>query len=391
MRDVYLIGAGQTPVSKGAEVRGRYLAAEAIENAVKNAGIEKSTLTALVAGNMMSGMLSKQQQLGPLFADTAGLRGVEAATVEAACASGAAAARWGFMCVAGGFHSAVAVCGVERMTHASRTETTQALATASDWESEGSHGESFISLNAKLMAAYMDAYDAEPEDFAHFAVNAHHNALSNPNALLHKPIDKEKYLKSKSLVGPVKLLDAPPICDGAAAIILASEEVAAQAKRSGLPMVRISASAVGTDSLSLETRGDKLCLSGAKKSSFSAYEQAQVGPEEIDLFELHDAYTVITALSLEAAGFAKPGEGAKFGQDGAIALNGRLPISTFGGLKARGHPVGATGIYQMAEVYQQLTGTAGENQVPDAKVALVQNIGGTGASVVSHILTREAA
>ncbi|MEM7281389.1 MAG: hypothetical protein AAF438_07155 [Pseudomonadota bacterium] len=222
-------------------------------------------------------------------------------------------------------------------------------------------------------------------------MNAHKNAASNPNAMLRKPIDKRRYLSSKPLVGPVKLFDAPPMCDGAAAIILASREVALEAERNGLPMVRVRASAIGTDCLSLDDRIDKLSLTGARRSCHSAYEQAGVTAADIDLFELHDAYTVITALSLEAAGFAKDGEGARFGQDGEIALNGRLPISTFGGLKARGHPVGATGVYQMAETYQQLTETAGENQVPNAEVALVQNIGGTGASVVSHILTKEAA
>ena len=390
MRDVYLIGIGQKPVTKDAGLRGRYLAADAINQAIGHAGIEKTAVGMLVVGNMMSGMLSKQQQLGALIADVAGLRGLESATVEAACSSGAAAARWGFMSVAGGFHDVVVVCGMERMTQVPREETTAALATAADWQLEGCYGESFVSLNAKLMALYMETYGVESKDFAHFSINAHKNALTNPHAFLHKPVDMEAYLHSRVIADPVKLLDAPPICDGAAAVILATEEVAKVAYRSGLPLIKVQASTIGTDSLALAGRRDKLVLDGAAISSQKAYEQAGVTAEDIDIFELHDAYTVITALSLEAAGFAQPGRGVHFGKEGEVALDGKMPISTFGGLKARGHPVGATGIYQLVETYMQLTGTAGENQVKkDAEIALVQNIGGTGATVVSHVLGRE--
>jgi acetyl-CoA C-acetyltransferase len=391
MRDVYLIGIGQTAVSKNGGVRGRYLVADAIEQAIDHAGIDPADIGMLVVGNMMSGILAQQQQLGALCADVAGLRGIEAATVEAACGSGAAAARWGYMAVAGGFHDSVLVGGMERMTHAPRDHTTAALATAADWELEGCYGESFVSLNARLMALYMDTYGVASKDFAHFAINAHKNALNNPNAFLHKSIDMETYLNSRVLVDPVKLFDAPPICDGAAAILLASASVARTAKRAGgLPLVKVCASAIGTDSLAIAGRKNTLTLEGAALSSYKAYQQAGVGPQDIDIFELHDAYTIITALSLEAAGFAKPGEGVHFGKDGAIAIDGRLPISTMGGLKARGHPVGATGVYQLVETYLQLTGTAGANQIKDPTMALIQNIGGTGATVVSHILAREA-
>jgi acetyl-CoA C-acetyltransferase len=189
------------------------------------------------------------------------------------------------------------------------------------------------------------------------------------------------YLNSRVLVDPVKLFDAPPMCDGAAAIILASEVVARSATRGGgLPLVQVCASAIGTDSLAIARRHQKLTLDGV----------AMVGPQDIDIFELHDAYTIITALSLEAAGFAKPGEGVHFGKQGEIALDGTLPILTMGGLKARGHPVGATGVYQLVETYLQLTGTAGANRVKAPSMALVQNIRGAGATVVSHILKRAA-
>jgi acetyl-CoA C-acetyltransferase len=389
MRDVYIVGIGQTRITKEGGIRGRYLAAEAISQAVAHAGVERDRISMLVTGNMMSGILAKQQQLGALVADAAKLRGIEAATVESACSSGASAARWGYMSVAGGFHDLTLVVGIERMTHAPKDETTAALATAADWELEGCYGESFISLNAKIMALYMSTYGVTAEDFAHFAINAHENGVTNPNAFLKKRIDMETYMHSRMLVDPVKLFDAPPVCDGSAAIILASEDVARELS-GGRPLIKVSGSAIGTDSLALNARKDKLHLRGAELSTRRAMEQAGVSHEDIDIFELHDAYTIITSLSLEAAGFAEPGKGVHFGKNGEISRTGRLPISTMGGLKSRGHPVGATGIYQLAETWLQLAGQAGENQVPNAETALVQNIGGTGATVVSHILQRVA-
>ena len=198
----------------------------------------------------------------------------------------------------------------------------------------------------------------------------------------------EKYLNSKMLVDPVKLFDAPPVCDGAAAMVITTEERARELARDGRPMIKIAGSAIGTDSLALDSRTDKLFLSGVALSTRRAMEQAGLQNSDLDIYELHDAYTIITTLSLEAAGFAEKGQGVHFGKNGEIALDGELPISTMGGLKSRGHPVGATGLYQIAETYLQLTGQAGENQIKDPQHALVQNIGGTGATVVSHVLSR---
>jgi acetyl-CoA C-acetyltransferase len=382
---VYIVGIGQTPVSKGQDVRGRYLARDAIQAAMVSAGVEARDIGALFVGNMMGGILDHQQQLGALYADTAGLRGIEAMAIEAACGSGAAAVRIGYGVVAGGLHDLVVVCGMERMTQASRDDITRALATAADWELEGAHDESFISLNARLMAMYMDRYGTRPEQFAPFAITAHANALTNPNALLKKPIDLEAYLDSRILVPPVKLMDAPPNCDGAAAVVLANEDVVRGLGHPGAS-IEIVASAVGTDSLAIDRRADPLKLAGAALSSQRAYAQAGLKPDDMDMFELHDAYTIITTLSLEAAGFAKPGEGTRLGEEGVIRIDGDLPISTMGGLKARGHPVGATGVYQIVETVLQLSGAAGENQIRGVETAMVQNIGGTGATVVTHIL-----
>ena len=379
MKDVYIIGCGQTPVTKGRGEHAHQLARDAIRLAIADAELEPGAISALYVGNMMAGILGRQQQLAALCAEVSGLQGVEAFTLEASCGSGAAAVRVGVMAIAGGFHDVVAICGVEQMTHASREAVTQGLSTAADWELEGSQGESFISLNAELMARYMQKHNWQSADFAAFSITAHNNAINNPNALLQKPLDLPGYLDSKVLVSPLRLMDAPPICDGAAAIILAN-------KNGARARTRILASAVATDSLAVARRRDQLKLSAAELSSHRAYEQAGLRPEHIDLFELHDAFTVITALSLEAAGFARPGEAAALGREGAYTLGGRLPIATMGGLKARGHPVGATGVYQIVEAVQQLTGSAHKNQISNPEIAMTQNIGGTGATVVTHIL-----
>jgi acetyl-CoA C-acetyltransferase len=388
VRNVFIAGIGQTPVSKQSTEEVRELGARAVRSAIQHSTLEAPT--ALYVGNMLSGILSEQQQLGALIAQSAGIPGIEAATVEAACGSGGAAVRWGVMAIQSGSHDLVVVCGAERMTHAPKDRTTRALATASDFEKEGSKGATFVSLNARLTQAYMDTHKVEHSVFAPFAITAHHNAMRNPNALFHKEIDEKIYNEARQLEGPLCLFDVSPICDGSAAIVLVSDELAKQVKRHGQPLVQIRASSVGTDTLGLDDRERLLRLAGVERSSKRAYDQAKLRPEDIDIFECHDAYTVMSVLSLEAAGFAAEGKGYQLGLDGDIRINGKLPITTMGGLKGRGHPVGATGVYQLAEAYLQLTGQAGENQVKGAEIAMTQNIGGTGATVTTHILERVA-
>ena len=229
LRDVFIAGVGQTPITKDPQTRGRYLGAAAVKAALADAGIEPERIGALYVGNMLSGILAQQQQLGGLIADYTGLAGIEAVTIEAACASGGAAVRVAYQAVAGGIHDAVAVCGVERMTHVERDAVTRALATAADWELEGVCGESFLSLNATLMRAYMDKYGVAAERFAPFAITAHQNALTNPNALLHKALDLETYSSSRIVTDPIRLFDVSPVCNGASAVILAAPHVAATA------------------------------------------------------------------------------------------------------------------------------------------------------------------
>jgi acetyl-CoA C-acetyltransferase len=379
MRDVAIIGIGQTPVEEHWNRSLRHLAHDAIMPAMADAGIE--TADALYVGNMLSGQASGQEHLGALIADFVGLRGIEAMKVEAACGSGGAALRTGFMAVASGVHDVVLVCGVEKMTDAIGSVVTNALATAADQEYEVSQGISFIGLNALLMRRYMHEYGVPHKAFAGFTLNAHRNGANNPNAMFRKPITEGAYLKAGMIADPINLMDSSPVCDGAACVVLAPADLyKAQAK------ARILASAVATDSLAVHDRRDPLVLEAAALSSRRAYAQARVTPTGIQLFELHDAFSIMSALSLEACGFAERGAGVWMAVEGEIGIGGRIPISTLGGLKARGHPVGATGVYQVIEVVQQLTGQAGGSQVQGATVGMAQNIGGSGATVVTHIL-----
>jgi acetyl-CoA C-acetyltransferase len=383
LRNVSIIGIGQTPVGEHWERSLRHLAYEAIAAAMRDAGVERAD--ALYLGNMLSGEISGQSHLGPLVADFAGLRGIEAIKIEGACAAGAAAVRMGYIAVAGGLQDIVICAGVEKMTDDVGNRLTSGLAQAADADYETIHGVSFVALNALLMRRYMYEYNVPHEDFAGFAINSHANAVGNPNAMFPRPITLEAFKKAAMIADPINLLDSSPMADGAAAVILCPSE---QAREFTANAVRIAASAMATDSLSIHDRRDPLWLQAAQDSAQRAYRQAGVWPNEIDLFELHDAFTIMAALSLEATGFAERGKGWQLAVNGDIRPDGRIPICTMGGLKARGHPVGATGIYQIAEAVQQLRGEAGGCQIPNARLAMAQNIGGSGATIVTHILER---
>ncbi len=379
MRDVVIIGIGQTPVGEHWEKSLRHLAHDAIMAAMRDAGIE--TADALYVGNMLSGQLVGQEHLGALIADFIGLRGIEAMKVEAACGSGAAALRVGLMAVASGMQDVVLVCGVEKMTDGISDEVTSGLATAADQEYEVSQGISFVGLNALLMRRYMHEYGITKDQFAPFTVNAHRNGVNNPNAMFRSPVSETAYARAGMIADPINLLDSSPVCDGAACVVLApASKYRAKAK------AQILASAVATDSVAVHDRRDPLTLDAVTLSSQRAYAEARLTPADIHLFEVHDAFSIMAALSLEAAGFAPRGRAVDMAKAGELAIGGRLPVATMGGLKARGHPVGATGIYQVVEVVEQLTGQAGANQVPGATVGMAQNIGGSGATVITHIL-----
>ena len=383
MREVSIIGIGQTPVGEHWDKSLRTLSYEALAAAMRDAKVER--VDGLYVGNMLSGELTDQEHLGALIAEHSGLRGIEAVKVEAACGSGGAALRIGYAMVAGGLSDIVAVMGVEKMTDKPNNVVTSALAMAADAEYEALQGLSFIGINALMMRRYMHEYGYKKEDFANFAINAHANAVNNPNAMFPMPITARQFADAKPIADPINLLDSSPIADGAACVILAPSQLA---KEFTDKPIRVRASAIATDSVALQDRRDVLFLEGGALSAQKAYAMAGLGPSDMDLFELHDAFTIMSALSLEAAGFAKRGQGVRLALDGEIGIRGRLPITTMGGLKARGHPVGATGMYQIVEVATQLRGEAGANQVPNARLGMAQNIGGSGATVVTTILER---
>ena len=380
MRDVAIIGTGQIPVDEHWTTGIRHLMLEAGLSAMRDANIEN--VDAVYVGNMLSGEIAGQSHLGALAVDFMGLDNAEAFKVEAACASGSAALRVGYMAVASGLLDLVLVLGVEKMTDTSGRETTAALAAAADAEYEVSQGISFVALNALLMQRYMHDYGWKREDFANFAITAHANGANNRFAMFQRPISAEMYARAPVIATPVGLMDASPVCDGAAAVVLAPADFARTL--SSAP-VKIRASAVGMAPLAVHDRKDPLALGAARISSQKAYAQAGIKPEDLDFFELHDAFTIMAALSLEAAGFAEPGKGVQLALDNEISLKGRVPMATMGGLKARGHPVGATGIYQVVEAVMQLRGLAGPNQIPGARLGMTQNIGGSGATVITHI------
>jgi acetyl-CoA C-acetyltransferase len=382
MRDIYIAGIGLTPVGEHWESSLRELALQALlaaqQDYAQHAGSLAPRPEALFVGNMLAGELSAQEHLGALIADYAGMRGIEAASVEAAGASGGAALRQAVLAVASGAVDTALVVGVEKMTDKVGAGVTAATATASDTDWEAAQGATPTALAAILLRRYLHEHGVQVADFAGFSVNAHRNAKGNPNAMFRNAISAEAFAKAAMVAEPVNMFDTAPDGDGAAALIVSAEPAA----------VRVAASAMATDTLALHDRPTLLHFEAARLSAERAYQKAGIGPDEVDLFELHDAYTVFAALSLEAAGFAAFGEGWKLAQGGAIAREGRIPISTFGGLKARGNPGGATGVYQAAEAALQLRGEAGPCQVAGARWGMAQCLGGAGATAVTHILTR---
>jgi acetyl-CoA C-acetyltransferase len=382
MRQVAILGIGQTKIDEHWEKSLREIGGDAAFAAMQDAGLEK--VDSLYVGNMIAPIVNGQNQLGTFFADWIGLWKQEAVKIEAACASGAAAFRAALMAVASGDVDSALVIGVEKMTDKAGRDVTAALATAADADYEVEQGVSFVGLNALMMRRYMHEFGWKHEDFAPFSINAHANAVHNPFARLHERITLEKFERSTMIATPINLMDASPIGDGAAAAVIVPAD-----KIMRKPRILVSASAAATDTIAVHSRRDPLFLQAAYESSKRAYQMAGVTPDDIDVFELHDAFSIMAALSLEASGFAERGQGVRLGLENEISPQGRVPVCTRGGLKARGHPVGATGVYQIVEVVQQLRMECGKTQVDGARIGMAQNIGGSGATILTHILRAE--
>jgi acetyl-CoA C-acetyltransferase len=377
-RAVSIIGFGQTPVEMASACSLRELGAQAIRLALADAGLER--VEALFVGNMLADELQGQKHLAALLADEVGLAGVEALQVQAATAAGAAALRMAYLVVASGEADLAVAAGVEKM---SEGVATPALAKALDAAEEVPRGATLIGRNAELMRLYRERYRCPEDAFVNFAVNAHANARHNPNAVFRQMrVTARTVLASRAIYPPLRLFDCAPICDGAAAVVLAPQE---QARAYTDRPVHILASSVATDRFRLEDRRDPLRLEAARLSALQAFRRANVNLHDIDLFEAHDAFSIMACLLLEAVGFARPGEGWRLAAEKAIGPRGRIPISTLGGLKARGHPIGATALYQASEIVQQLTGRAGRTQVRRAQVALMQSVGGAASTIITHL------
>ncbi len=382
MRPVAVLGIGQTIIDELWDKSLREIAGDAAIKAMQDSGVEHPE--GLFIGNMLSPLIGGQNQLGAFIADWVGMWQKEAVKTEAACASGAAAFRAGLMAVGSGEMDSALIVGVEKMTDNVGHDVTSALATAADADYEVEQGVSFVGLNALIMRRYMYEYGWKHADFAPFSINSHANAVHNPFARLREKITLQQFEKSAMVATPINLLDASPIGDGAAAAIIVPAEKVNSFP--GRPRILVTGSASATDTIAVHSRKDPLFLSAAYLSSKRAFEMAGIDQCEIDFFELHDAFSIMSALSLEACGFAYRGEGPRLALDNEIRIGGKLPICTRGGLKARGHPVGATGMYQIVEVVQQLRGECEETQVDGAKIGMAQNIGGSGATVLTHIL-----
>jgi len=382
MNDVIIAGIGQTDVGELYSISLRDLALMALEATLQDAGGLKPDI--LFIGNMLAPTASHQAHLGALISDYGGLEGIEASTIEAGGASGAAALRMGYLAIKSGEAKVALVLGVEKVTDqlGPSAEAAQTLSEDSDYEAiQG------ITPNAQaalLMRRYMHEYHVPHEAFAGFPITAHANAVSNPHAMYHNPLTLETYQQADPISDPLTNYDIAPPADGAAAVILTQlENLPANYPH---PRVRLTGSSLVTDRLAIHDRVDPMAFDAARKSVERACSQAGVMPCDVDLFELYDSYSIVAALTLEAAGFARRGEGWKLAQDGRLNRDGELPIATFGGLKARGNPGGATGVYQAVEATLQLRSQAGPNQVQGARRALIQCLAGPASSAVTHLL-----
>ncbi len=381
-RDVAIIGVGMVKGGEHWQKSLRQLFVEAALAAIDDAGVDH--IDAMYVGCMSSGLFVGQEHLASLLADYLGVTPIPSIRVESACASGGAALRLGFLDVGAGAHDIVLVGGVEKMTDVSTDCATYALATAADQDYEVYYGVTFPGLYAMIARAHMHRYGTTREQLAQVAVKNHQNGSMNPLAQYQRKITVDDVLHSPLVADPLRLLDCSPITDGAAAAVLCSADLAK--KISGKPAVRIMASGHATDAIALHSRPDITDFRAVTLAAQQAYKAAGLDPGKIDVAEVHDCFTIAEICILEALGFVEKGHGGEAAESGLTALDGRIPVNPSGGLKAKGHPVGATGVAQAVEIVHQLRGEAGDRQVKNARIGLTQNMGGSGGTAVVHIM-----
>jgi len=382
MRDIAIIGIGMTDFGELWNDSLRDLFVKAALEAMDDAGVDH--IDGLVAGCMSPGLFAGQEHIGSLLADYLGQAPIPGVRVESACASGGMALRTGMAYVASGMHDIVLCGGVEKMTDVSGAQATYALATAADQDYEAFHGATFPGLYALMATAHMAKYGTKREDLAQVAVKNHDNGLLNPHAQYRMKITVDQVINSVKVADPLNILDCSPITDGAAAVIICPLEMAKKLKKK--PLVKIAASAHATDTIALHQRADMTWLKSTAEAAARAYKMAGVKPMDVDFAEVHDCFTIAEICVLEALGVVKKGQGGKATREGLTARDGKYPVNPSGGLKSKGHPVGATGIAQIHEIVTQLRGEAGKRQLKNVRRGLAQNMGGSGGSAVVHIL-----
>jgi len=385
MTKVMVVGCGITKFGEHWNRSFRDLIAEAGIKAIMDAGLKGNDIEAIYGGCMASGRFIGQEHIGALIADQLGVNPIPSMRCEAACASGGVALRQGYLSIKSGELDIVAVGGVEKMTEVSTEEAGFALGGAGDQEIELFHGATFPSLYALIARAHMNEFGTTEEQMAMVAVKNHAHAMHNPNAQFQREITVEQVMNSGYVAEPLKLLDCSPLTDGAATVILMSEK---KAKELGITGVELAAAEQASDTLALSARKSLTELNATKVASAKAYKKAGIKPRDIDLAEVHDCFTINEILAIEDLGFFKKGEGGNAVELGKTKIGGEIPINTSGGLKAAGHPVGATGVKQAVEIVEQLRGNCGGRQVKGAKIGLAHNVGGSGATAVVSVFRR---
>ena len=380
----YVASVGFTPIGDHWEKSLLDLAVEAARRALKPLG--KKAPGQIIVGNMFSSIGASQEHLGAFLASALGLSGVPAYKVEAACSSGGSAFNVGYNLVRSGAIDSALVVGVEKMRDLEPEEVSQALAMAESAEYTQFVGATFAALNGLLARYYMEQLNVTRDELSSIPVLDHANAVTAAHAQFRKAITPEVVGRSAMIADPLRLFDCAPVGDGAAATLIVSDGAVPK----GGKMVEILGGRIATNEFSIYEREDMLDFKATKEAFRAAMAQAGLAPSKLSLLEVHDAFSVVGALSLEAMGYSKRGQGSRDAKAGKYSPGGELPINTFGGLKARGHPVGATGMYQIAEAYLQLTGQAGKNQVPGARYAATQNIGGVDSTSAVHVFGEAA-
>ncbi|RLI48057.1 MAG: thiolase domain-containing protein [Candidatus Thorarchaeota archaeon] len=384
-KDVAIVGVGMSKFGELWDKSLRDITLEAGMYAIFDAEVRGKDIDGIVIGNMSAGRFTGQEHLGTLAVDMGGLGNIPAYSVEAACASGGAAVRQAYMAIKSGEHDVMLVLGSEKMSDVNQSEAMNTVSVASDWEWEGMFGATFPALYAFMARRHMMEYGTTEEQLSLVTVKNHKNAQWNPWAQFQRPVPLEVVMNSGLVADPIRVLHSSPVTDGAAGLIMCSAE---RAKEFTDTPVWIVASEQASDTLALHDRRDITTMDAVVKSTRSALREAGLKIGDIDVFELHDSFTIGEIILTEDIGLIEKGKGGKLVEEGMTEIDGKYPVNPSGGLKARGHPVGATGVAQIVELVLQLRGDAEKRQVDGAEKALAVNIGGTGGTSIVHILGR---